>query len=137
MPYTVDWMVEGRVVLDRLSGEVTMDDIAQTSERITDLMRQGKPPMVHLIVELTAVEKLPMGIHIGKINQYMMHTKEPNLGWSLVVTKSIFLRFLASVATQVARGRYRAFDTFEEAVAFLADVDATLPEFQAQVTTPK
>ncbi|MCB9453981.1 MAG: hypothetical protein H6672_21315 [Anaerolineaceae bacterium] len=133
MPFKVDWLIKGRVIHDWLSGNVEMDDIAETSKLITDLMRQGDPPLVHLIVDILDVTRLPLGINIGKINQYMQHTKEPNLGWSLVITESMFMRFLASVVTQIAQGRFRAFTTMEDALAFLQDVDASLPPLPSKI----
>jgi hypothetical protein len=126
MAYEVTWLVAGRIILDKLSGNIQMDEIATTSELITNLVREGSPKQVHLIVHILEVNKLPVGINVGKVNQYMKHTQEPNLGWTLVITTSMFLRFLASVVTQVAGGRFRAFATYEEALAFLQELDSTL-----------
>ncbi len=58
--------------------------------------------------------------------------KHPRYGWTLVVgSTNPFQRFVVAIANNFFKGRQRNFDTREEALDFLNEVDSTLPTLRA------
>jgi hypothetical protein len=134
MAYEIKWYVEGRIIYDRLYGDLTFDDAVQTSSILTDYLGRAAPlPLIHVIVDLSEMERMPLEVNLKRFNQAMQHMKAPNLGWTLMITSHPIARFLASTLTQIARARFRTFTSREEALAFLSDQDETLAEQIASV----
>jgi hypothetical protein len=130
MPYSIRWYVEGRVILERAYGIVSMEELVRFNEEVTrEIAEHGTPP-VHVIADLTSVERYPPSL--GEILSTMRRTTDrARLGWMLVAVQNPVLRFVASVVFQVAGMRLRMFPTVPEALKFLVLMDdtVTLPEY--------
>ena len=124
MPYRIQWYVEGRVILEEAFGDVTVEELIRFNAEVTTLIvDQGIAP-VHVIVDLTKVEKYPSSLRevLGTMRQ-----KHPEkVGWMLVVTESPIMRFVASTVFQIARLKLRTFATLQQAKGFLAEIDETV-----------
>ena len=124
MPCSFEWYVQGRVVLEKLFGDVTVADLVRLNAEVTTLLIQEGVAPVHMVVDLTAVEKYPTKLNdVICTIQKRVPEKE---GWVLVVTENPILRFFASMVLQFARLRLRTFKTIPEAVGFLSENDQTL-----------
>ena len=86
--------------------------------------------MVHILVDLREAAELPVGVH--EISRVLTHLREPDIGWSLIITDNKMIRFAGSIATQLAQARFRAFTDFDEAYAFLVEQDQSLPQEDAR-----
>ncbi len=130
MPYTIRWYVEGRVILERAYGIVTMAELERFNEEVTrEIVEHGTPP-VHVVVDLTSVERYPPSLR-EVLSTMRRTTDRARLGWMVVAVQNPVLRFVASVVFQVAGTRLRMFSTVPEALKFLALMDdgITLPEY--------
>jgi len=124
MPYRIQWYVEHRVILEEAYGNVMIEELIQFNAEVTDLIvDQGIAP-VHVIVDLTKVEKYPPSLRevLGTMRQ-----KSPEkVGWMLIVTENPIMRFVASTVFQIARLKLRTFATMPQAKGFLAEMDETV-----------
>ncbi len=124
MPYEVTWYLPGLVILDRVYGKATMQDVVETSQLLAEMLKRDEPlPYIHLIVDVSDLETLPVELNLSRITDAMQHMSSPTLGWTLMVTTNPFARFLATVATQVMRQRFRSFTSIDEALSFLGGQD--------------
>jgi hypothetical protein len=124
MPYRFEWYVEGRVILEEAYGDVTIDELIRFNAEVTQLIVEKGIAPVHVIVDLTKVEKYPPSLRevLGTMRQ-----KHPEkVGWMLIVTENPVLRFVASTIFQLARLKLRTFTTLQQAKGFLAEMDETV-----------
>ncbi len=127
------WYIENRVILMRVQGESTFQDIAQEDAEVVVRIRQGSKvtPLVHLILDMRAMTKIP--VNLVEIRRALTHLKEPALGWTVVAGMSPVIRFVAGMVTQMAGVRFRMFPTLEEAVSFLISQDESLADLKTEV----
>lgn len=125
MPISYSWLVEGRIVQLKSSGEITLNDIQKEDAIMMEFLEQTTAPLVHVLADQTDLEKMP-DIKSFTASHWV---KDKRVGWFLVYgMKYKFLRFAMSVGAQIFQLRTRTFDTHEEALAFLQSVDETLPD---------
>lgn len=133
MNYQITWYVEGRVVLSQHLHTATPADVAQMDVEYLALLEQADVPLVHFIFDMSQQDSVPD----LKTMANMQFTKHPRMGWSIVVgTLNPITRFLVSTVAQINKARFRSFTTLEEALRFLQDIDASLPDLMA-VSTPQ
>lgn len=124
MAYEISWLIDERLILITFTGVLTREDLYAVSEAAFTMAESGTAP-VHSITDGTHLTSVEIGIDdLRKI----MENRSYKSGWSVTVTPGRMERFLASIANQLFRMKSRHFATFEEAIAFLKDIDPTLPE---------
>lgn len=117
MPYQINWLVENRVMLNRLSEKVTAEEIVQSSRQATPLIDTGLPP-VYFIVDVSQMKEFPT-----KLADFRSVYQEPiseNLG--LVIFYGIHnrsLNFLATLVTQLVRIKFQVVNNQAEALALV------------------
>jgi len=124
MPYRIEWYIEGRVVFEEAYGDVTVDELVRFNAEVTALINNEGIAPVHVIVDLSKVEKYPSSLRevLGTMRQ-----KNPDkVGWMLIVTESPILRFVASTIFQIAHLKLRTFSNLQQAKGFLAEMDDTV-----------
>ncbi len=129
MPYEITWYIPNHLIMDRLYGKVTIDEVGETSRILAEMLKRDQPlPYIHMIVDVSDMIGIPEDMNLERVKVAMEHMSSPTLGWTLLITTSTVARFIATIAVQVMRQRYRAFATVEEAVAFLAGQDPHVAE---------
>jgi hypothetical protein len=122
MPVEVSWLIPQRVIYERFSGEVTLDDIRRNSELVAPMMAEGIP-LIHTIIDVAAVTSHP-GLNEIR-NSTPMDTYD-NEGWRILVGANAVARFVGSIILQLMKRRFRAYPTLEEALQFLENQDDSL-----------
>ena len=121
MPYRIQWYVEGRVILEEAFGDVTMEELVRFNAEVTTLIAEQGVAPVHVIVDLSKVEKYPPSLR--EVLSTMRQKAPEKVGWMLIVTESPIMRFVASTVFQIARLKLRTFATLPQAKTFLTDMD--------------
>jgi hypothetical protein len=116
------------VIFSHSYGTFTIDDIREVAQDVENRVAVGTPFM-HTILDNTHVERMDFGINDLKALIFHELKSSPDVAWSLQITPSKIDRFFASVASQFTNLRNRQFDTVEDALAFLAENDDTLPSY--------
>jgi hypothetical protein len=133
MPYEVKWLVEGRVIYQRLYGTITLEEYQEVQKLGQVLFDQRKPPVIHTLVDVMKLEKSPS---IGEIMR-LPHPKNPEgMGWMVLSIENALFRFIGSVVAQFVVKNFKLTRNLEEACAFLNHMDSTLPPLNMSETTP-
>lgn len=124
MSIVMEWLVEGRVIVSYIWEEFTQEEIIDGGHRLQAFV-DTCTPLMHDIIDMRYVRKHP--ISVGPIAQALPAFRDERMGWVILVSSSEIIRSLTRMILGVMRSRFRAFATPEEAIAFLQEVDASLP----------
>jgi hypothetical protein len=133
MPFQVTWYHSDRVIYVRLEGLVTLEEISGATEKVIEHVYQGTPP-VHVLSDLRDMHKFPT--NLVDISRSVKPMDNTILGYTLIVGLNPVVRFLTSAISQFFKARYRTFNTPDEALAFLAEVDPSAFTNQPRETLP-
>jgi hypothetical protein len=118
MPAENTWVVENRVMLTRLTGHITVEDMKASARRGTAMIESGIAP-VYSLVDASQIEHFPL-----KLNELKSITEEGSsdkLSWIIIYgIPNRLLSFLATTFAQVIGKRYKVVNTQAEALAFIA-----------------
>jgi hypothetical protein len=125
MTVKTQWYVPDAVILVQFSGETTVDDMRQYIQDAYTLSDQSSRSLVHVIADSSNVTK---GVNIKDVMKTLANVKpHPKAGWNITIgEKDKLIKFTTDVARQILRLRTRSFDTIEEALAFLEDIDSSI-----------
>lgn len=130
MPVEISWLLEGRVINVKYSGDVTLEDKRDGAELEYEYLEAGTAPLVHVLLDITDQTSAPTNIKAiqDALDKALSH---PAKGWTIAFGKEEFKmeNFVNSVVTQPYSVRYRTFATRAEALEFLTYMDSTLAEF--------
>jgi hypothetical protein len=125
MPYSVNWFIENEIIYTTYSGVMTTDELKKSSVTIISLIESSPRSLVHIINDggnVTQALSPKQGLSI--IREVKPH---PRAGWNISLHEiSMFSKMLFMFSSSILGMRNRSFDTMEEAVAFLKEMDSTL-----------
>jgi hypothetical protein len=124
MSIQLSWYLENHVMLLVSHGESSDQDMFEVDQPIIDYLTQSQAPLVHLIINNLESSFTPSAKALPRLK----FPKHPRCGWVILVgPTNTFQRFVGAVATGLFKARQRMFDTMDEALVFLNDMDSTLP----------
>jgi hypothetical protein len=124
MPFRVQWYIPGQIIYARYEGTVDVDELKRSILEMNALRSLSNYPLVHDLVD---GRRVVQSVGLKETMKAVPAQSHPRMGWSINVGEASKLqKFIESVATQVLGVRYRHFDTIEEAVAFLKEIDSAL-----------
>ena len=124
MPIEYSWLVKGRVVAMKSSGQLTAEDLKGEESIMTNYLEHATAPLLHIVADQTGLEKFPD----LKLMSSSKWPKDPRVGWFVMYgLNNKVLSFVASVGAQLFRMRIRMVNTRQDALEFLRRVDSTLP----------
>jgi hypothetical protein len=124
MPYNVSWYVENRVVLNRVWGEYTLEEMRTGNEIILPWMNASSMP-VHLVVDVREIGHFPRNFR-PMLQEIERFRSVANMGWGVMLTNNSLLHFFGVLAANVTRSSFRAASSYEEVNAILGRVDPAL-----------
>jgi hypothetical protein len=125
MAYNTNWYpgYEGRVVLQKYEGQLTIEEIIESNNTTLQLMHAGSAP-VHVVADIRSVKQFPT--RVGQLRQAANYLADPTFGWLTLVGGTTLMTSFAMLVTQVTRTRLRTFGSPDEALSFLSREDKTL-----------
>ncbi len=130
MPYQHSWLIKKQVLVAKLWGNQTIEELVDSNAEITALLDEADNRLIHLIIDDAELGELPSSLF--QIRKTLTYANHKNLGW-VVVFGEKDQSFSASVKdymiltlAKLTRARYVRVKTFEEAIEHLKTVDATL-----------
>ncbi len=133
MPHMISWLVEGRVVLVYMAGSPDLEEASVFDQEIRSYLQEATAPLAHVILNVSELEQLPSLTTLSKFHW----PRHPKTGWMVVYPQpNRITGFVMSVASQLFNARFRPFDTLDETLAFLQEVDSTLPDLSNVTVTP-
>ncbi len=127
MAYQIGWYQPERILDLALEDDVSLEDARYLSQEATGMLAYGTP-LVHVIVDLSAVTSFPTSLSMIQ-HMITIPRSTDNLGWVIICgARNSMLRFLATTLTQVAveNVRLHASDNIDDAIQFLYEVDTSL-----------
>ncbi|MEM6281521.1 MAG: hypothetical protein AAF787_04950 [Chloroflexota bacterium] len=126
MSIELSWIIEGKVILHRNVGDVTLHDLLTVDEPLNAMLNRGSgAEAVHMVVLANPDGNGPMSVRAFTAATW---PRNPNLSWTVVVgLKHPVLRFAADTASQILGMKARFFKTPEGAARYLLVMDTTLP----------
>lgn len=124
MPFEISWKIPQRVVYVRNYGHMTIPDIRDSIEQMRAHYEQGTS-LVHTILDVGDVTSYP---NLLELRHGLSLDRSKNQGWTMFVGAEGIARFICSVLAQLAGDRFRMFETSEQALSFLIDMDQSLQE---------
>jgi hypothetical protein len=117
MPVENSWLIENRVMLTRLSGHVTIDDLVQNAREGTLMIESGIKP-VYSLVDASGIEQFPL--RLNQMHAVSEQGSSDKLDWIIIYgIPNRFISFLATTFVQVIQKRYKVVGTLDEAMAFV------------------
>ncbi|MEO8610734.1 MAG: hypothetical protein ABI690_22745 [Chloroflexota bacterium] len=126
MPYADSWYIEKGVAIQRMYGNVTLEDAEAARNGLAKLLETGTT-LVHVLVDVSEVERFPTNLF--GIRRLTPNIDNPNLGWLIIYgAGNPLLRFIASTLAQLGMPgvRMRMFSRWDESLIFLQGQDSTL-----------
>lgn len=126
MPYTIVWLIPGRIVQSCFMGDLTEQDLVGHSTTIQAYLASGQAP-IHEITDLSELVSYPR--NIARIKPMVTSSNQhPAYGWSIIYGRmNIATRYMVSTAAYFMGLRFRLVNTQAEALAVLRELDPTLP----------
>lgn len=123
------WHIENRVILARVFGEVTEDDLREGDTAIQQLMAESPAERVHIIFDATGVQRL--AITVVQARNKLHYLQDPRLGWIVVFglhgIMEVTVQFIAGIISRVTGMQLRFVSSMADARLFLKRVDVSLP----------
>ena len=118
------WLVEGKVMLLIMQGEVQMEDLVEYDREMTAIL-DGMTDPIFFVSDLSRLNKFPS---IGD-SLKLKSLRHPKLGTAVVIGafKNGILKFFMRVITSTFRVGYKDAATLEEAQQHILSIDPTLP----------
>ncbi|MCK6580260.1 MAG: hypothetical protein L6Q98_19380 [Anaerolineae bacterium] len=115
MTHRIEWLIPDHLLNVVISGEITGDDILRITEDAVEAMERSPAPLVHSILHISGVSKVPT---LADIAQVMQDIKpRPRSGWTLVVmATNPIIRWAADFTMQLSGVRYRRADDMGDAL---------------------
>ncbi len=131
MPVVNTWYIPEQIGYIRFYGEVTEDELRKFMDDGERMIDSSNRANVHFIINLTELShpvSLASAIKIARERK-----KHPRSGWSITVgQQSSFTKFISDVTGQILNTRMRTFDTTQEALEFLREMDETIDWSRAE-----
>lgn len=135
MPTSIYWLLPERVAYLQVTGALTIAEIEASHQfhvKLMDATTHDHP--LHFIFDTHLMDKGPSNMfEVRRVNQAFV--KHPKVGWVVALEGNPVARFLSSVVAQMGRTPMKSVATWEDALAFLAYIDTTLPSLPNVVPT--
>jgi hypothetical protein len=135
MAFMIQWLVENRILLIKITGTFTVEEAVKISQRTIELSRQiptSPPTLLHSIVDMVDMAKGPA---LREYTRIRNDVKSPhNSGWLVFVNDPhSVIRFATNVAAQFFGVRFQFTDNIPDALNLLQVYDDSLPDLSKLV----
>lgn len=114
MPVENSWLIENRVLLTRMIGSITVEDMTISAERGTAMIAAGIDP-VYSLVDMTELTGFP--VKLSELSAVFKQPSDEKLGWIIIYgIPNRFVNFLATTFAQLSGKHYKVVDTQAEAL---------------------
>jgi hypothetical protein len=132
MDYETSWFIAGRVFLVKYRGSFTSEDIQEIGETgILPVLEQATQT-VHLLVDVTEMSGIDFSIkdlvHDPRTAKRYLHPYTGQFVYIVSKQNAHYFHLLASFIAQVYNVKTHVCESYEDGLAYLREIDPTLPE---------
>lgn len=127
--HTFDWIVENRVLYVRNEGKLSGDELETLSEKFGKMVDEAVAPL-HIIEDDRELEGIT-GFSVDAVRKAFKAVDFDKLGWTIAIVPDELEEvsdILGKTWEIIADVKYERVATVPEALEFLAEHDATLPD---------
>ena len=136
MPIQLSWHLRGRILLATIDGAISDQDSAAYDEQILTYLRTAELP-VHVTTDFTGLEIIQSEIMPRNTDgDGDALRKHPLIGQIVCVSTNRMLAYLFPFHSWALKPCHARFDTLNDALAYLCEIDPTLPRTQLLPRTP-
>ena len=130
MAYEASYVEEQHLILIRVWGTVSLDENREIGQRLNAMLDQAYAKS-DVLFDLRRLERFPTSL--SQLRQASAVVRSPKLGWIVLLTGNILLKFVATVLIQVQTQsvNLRVFETPDAAAPFLQRTQADTAERKA------
>lgn len=122
MPYTIEWHTPSVIIALHLTGDITLTDIQAFNTDVITMLDSVDCALAHVIADFSDANLLPT--KVTDLRDTLTYLQHEHIGWTAVITHNQLMKFLTSIVSQMSQARFRSFETFTDAVEFIAYVDS-------------
>jgi hypothetical protein len=120
MPFDVSWSNSKQVILLKVEGVLTLEDLQSLFVEAAAMMNETSD-LVHFLVDTRTLQKIDNIPATLKIVQG--EPRHPRMGWMIVVGKmNPMIKFGMDFVGLLTKSRYHCVNTMPEALAFLKEI---------------
>jgi len=125
MPFDVSWHTNNQIILIKLIGDVTEEELQLITDKSFDMV-QASTMKVHALVDQRDMQSAPRGLKT--MTDFIKSNKHPNQGITVLVAPNMnaLTKFIVSTMFQVLRLEYRLATNMEDALTIIRKVDLTI-----------
>lgn len=128
MPVTLNWLVEGRVVLNHITGILSEAELTEIDQQMHKFLQQADSALLHSLWDFSHAQEIPSAWTIKRSITFPNHEK---FGWALFSgVSSPVMKLTLVIAPQLFQVRFRNCGTLDASLEFLQQVDSTLPNLK-------
>lgn len=130
MAFNLSWLLHGRIVLASIYGTLTEQDDRTFDAQLSEFVNQTTGLPMHVITDYSRLEKIVTDIRPSQPTPTTAAlAQNPALGRMITYGAHMnpMTRFLGSMSSYALKPSSYRFSSMEGAVAYLCDVDPTLP----------
>ncbi|GEM_PF-2404494 len=127
MPIDTSWLLEDRVMLIEMSGDLSLDDMRQGTLYSLDALNKTNH-QIHQIIDLSQVKSLPNNIaEFAKIAQPA--NEHEMMGWVIVYgVQNKLIKFIATMTGHISKTQLKIVDSQAEAIDVLKRIEVLLAD---------
>ena len=132
--FKIQWLVEKKIVSCFLQGDILIDELRIISDQLEHHFDQSDNNTVHVLVDRTKLNSLPLSL---KSIQNLGYHSHQHLGWHVIFNGgngNHIVEITAGILATYFHNNYRSCETLEQSVAFLAQVDSSLPSTHQMIS---
>lgn len=122
MPYTIEWHTPAVVIALKLDGAIELDEIKTANAEIIQMLDSVDRSITHLIADFSTATLFQTTV--TDLHDTLTYLQHANIGWTALITDDRLMKFMTSIVSQMTQAHLRSFETFADAVEFIAYVDA-------------
>lgn len=125
MEYVFDWKLPKRILVTKVSGNVSLDDLRQFNTELVRYLDDGDAP-VHIISIGDNLHNIPT--NIMQIKTVLSFVQHPHLGWIIIVKEKSnhVTEFIISISSQATGMQFQQVKSMTHAIESLKQHDDTL-----------
>ena len=125
MPYSINWYIENEIIYIHYSGTPTYDEFRDAILTANDLIEGSSRILVHIISDLGDVTQIPSSKDALKLAREV--GAHERVGWTIFIREtSALTKMMVAMFTSLTKVRTRSFNTIDEAINFLENMDPNL-----------
>lgn len=123
----IKWLVNDKVLLIKVNGDVTVERVQDTSAQVLELLESTPSNAIHIMVDETNQGRMIRSLKLfSSAGEFIKH---PKVNWLIVFgNEDPIANFLAAALAGLARVQYRRVATLDEARRFVEKIDLSLSE---------